>query len=559
MEQQGYVNNLINFYSNWENLIDVKQFNAALYMRLSKDDGQSYDSSSIETQRLMLTKYVQDYGFKVYSEYVDDGYTGLNFDRPDFQRMLKDIEAGKVNLVITKDLSRFGRDYIKTGDFIENYFAERNVRYIAVYDGVDTARPDSSDSMPYRNISNNQYARDISRKVKYAKRQRASHGMFINPQAPYGYRKHPENKNKLIIDEEAATVVKLIFQLALEGKGKYAIANILTERKIQIPSARKTAQGHKGFAHFNKRKKADFDTTWNGSTISSILYDQVYVGDIVNHKFEKLNYKSKKLTRMPKEKHIVVKNKHEPIISREDFDRVKELVTARHRPQIHQHDNVFRGIVFCAACGKRMSLSHQQIKKDGKTVENRPLYRCKTHYGNNPEDCPRNNFIYYTDIYEQITIAVRKVILLLRDDCTAFGAAQKKIAEQNNRKKAEAEKDRIEKRLNGLQTIIRKLYEDYLAQVLDEENYRGLLANYQNEQRSLNERLTVVNGELESSDDYGTRMQKLKMLAAAYESESLTAEMLNQLIERIEISTERNDDGIDHKINIIYRFINSNI
>jgi len=275
MEQQGYVNNLINFYSNWENLIDVKQFNAALYMRLSKDDGQSYDSSSIETQRLMLTKYVQDYGFKVYSEYVDDGYTGLNFDRPDFQRMLKDIEAGKVNLVITKDLSRFGRDYIKTGDFIENYFAERNVRYIAVYDGVDTARPDSSDSMPYRNISNNQYARDISRKVKYAKRQRASHGMFINPQAPYGYRKHPENKNKLIIDEEAAEVVKEIFRLALEGKGRYAIAKILTEKGTLIPSARKTAQGLKGFAHFSKGKKENFNTVWKFGTVGQILFDEV--------------------------------------------------------------------------------------------------------------------------------------------------------------------------------------------------------------------------------------------------------------------------------------------
>jgi hypothetical protein len=271
-----------------------------------------------------------------------------------------------------------------------------------------------------------------------------------------------------------------------------------------------------------------------------------------------LNYKTKKIVRVPKEKRIVVKNTHEAIVSREDFERVQELILARHRPQIHRTDNIFRGLVFCAACGKRMSLAHQRIKRDGRTIERRPIYRCKTHYGDNPEDCPRNNYIYYDDIHGQMTAEIGKVIGLLKNDNAAFGAAQRKTAERHNRKKAEAEKAKIEKRLNTLLTVVRQLYEDYSAGALDGQNYRLLLAGYQTEQRALNERLALVTGELEKTDDYETRFKKLKEIAAAYsDSASLTAGMLNALIERIEISTERLDGGIEHKIKIVYRFIDS--
>jgi hypothetical protein len=281
---------------------------------------------------------------------------------------------------------------------------------------------------------------------------------------------------------------------------------------------------------------------------------------MVNRKYEVLNYKTKKLVRVPKEKHIVVKDTHEPIVSCDDFARVHELILARHRPQIHATDNIFRGLLFCAACGKRMSIAHQQIKRGGRTVEKRPMYRCKTHYGNNSEDCPRNNFIYYTDLYGQIAQDVGKVIGTFKDDTVVFGTAERKTAARHNLQKAETEKTKIEKRLTALLSVVRKLYEDYAAAVLDEQNYRILLANYQTEQRTLNKRLKVVRAEIEKEDDYEARLNKLKEIAVAYsESPTLTAEMLNALIERIEISTECLDDAIEHKINIIYRFINSNI
>ncbi|MDR3293411.1 MAG: recombinase family protein, partial [Clostridiales bacterium] len=263
MEQQGNKKNTTTDYFKSEGFVLPEFYSAAIYARFSKDDGQSYDSSSIETQKMMLEKYCRDNGYKVHDFYKEDGYTGLNFDRPDFQRMLSDIENGIVNLVITKDLSRLGRDYIQTGYYTEIYFADKNIRYIAISDGVDTAKADSSDFMPFKNIFNNMYSKDISRKVKAAKRQRAYHGMFINPQAPYGYKKEPTNKNKLIIDDDAAQTVKEIFRLSLEGKGNTLIAKAITAKRVLVPSAYKTLQGLKGFGHFNKEGKADCEYKWS--------------------------------------------------------------------------------------------------------------------------------------------------------------------------------------------------------------------------------------------------------------------------------------------------------
>jgi len=208
MEQQGYRNpnqNYSSSYNQYEGLYDQcgndKIYFAAAYMRFSRDDGQTYDSSSIQTQTMMLEKFCEEHGFRIYGFYKDDGYTGLNFDRPDFQRMLRDIESGKVNLVVTKDLSRLGRDYIQTGNYIENYFVDKNIRYIAINDGVDTLKQDT-DFVPFKNIFNNLYSRDISRKIKSAKHQRALRGMFITSYPPYGYKKNPEDKSRLIIDEK---------------------------------------------------------------------------------------------------------------------------------------------------------------------------------------------------------------------------------------------------------------------------------------------------------------------------------------------------------------------
>jgi DNA invertase Pin-like site-specific DNA recombinase len=559
MEQQGQKNTTADYFK-YENFAPPEFYSTAIYARFSKDDGQSYDSSSIETQKMMLEKYCKDNGYKVYDFYKDDGYTGLNFDRPNFQRMLRDIEDGKINLVITKDQSRLGRDYIQTGYYTEIYFLDHNVRYIAINDGADTAKPENADFMPFRNIINNMYSKDISRKVKSAKRQRAYNGLFINPQAPYGYEKDPNNKNKLIIDEEAAKIVKEIFRLSLEGKGNMQIAKAITAKRVLVPSAYKTLQGLKGFGHFNKKGKADYDYTWSYTTILNILRDRVYVGDMINRKFEVINYKTKKLVAVPKEKHIVVENTHEPIISREDYERVQQLITARYMPPKHTEQNIFRGLLVCAGCGKRMSLAYRTIKSKGKSIEQRPIFRCKSHY-TVPDECSRNNYIYYDDIYNQISASVRNVMNLVKADEATLESARKKADKNANREKLFAEKSKIEKRLGTLSAVMRKLYEDCVTEVLSEGNYQAFIAGYQKEQAVLKEQLTVVNGKLENASGYEESINKLKEYAAAYADQTiLTAEMLNKLITRIEIGYPQRSNGkIQQEINIIYRFINTNI
>jgi len=561
MEQQGYNYNYNNNYNNYYNDLTTPPefYSVALYTRFSRDDGQSADNSSIETQKMMLEKYCKDNGYKVYDTYIDDGYTGLNFDRPAFQRMLEDIESNKVNMVITKDLSRLGRDYIQTGHFVEIVFSNKDIRYIAINDSVDTAKAESTEFMPFRNIFNNMYSRDISRKTKSAIRQRTLNGMFTNNYAPYGYNKNPDNPSKLIIDEEAAEVVKQMFSLVLEGKGKRKIANILTSKRVLIPSAYKTKQGVKGYTRVGS-SKPNSEYTWHYSTVKNILSNRLYTGDMVGGKSEITNYKTGRAVSIPKERHIIVPNTHEPIISRDDFDRVQQLIATKHMPPKNIAENIFRGLIVCVGCGKKMSLTYQSIKSKGNTINKRPLCRCKNH--NNPLiDCKKYNYIYHDDLYAQILVALRRVFNLVKDDDKVIEIARKKIAKDNSRDKQLIDKNKIEKRLATLTAVIRKLYEDYVTGLLSNDNYQELLRGCQAEQKDLMDKLSVIIAELDKVTDYESGIKQLKSIVNGYANMTeLTAEMLNKLVCRIEIGyPEKQDSKIIQEINIIYNFINSTL
>ena len=553
MEQQGYLTN--NNYNGKGNPGADKVYNAALYMRFSRDDGQISDSSSITTQKMMLEKFCQDSGYKIYDSYVDDGYTGMNFDRPAFQRLIGDIDGGKINLVITKDLSRLGRNYIQTGYYSEVFFREKGVRYIAINDAFDSLKSDN-DIAPFKNILNNMYSRDLSRKIKSAIRQRVSHGLYFAGQKPYGYRKDPGNKNRLVPDEEAAVNVKEIFRLALEGKGIVAIMKIMTEREILSPAAYKAKHGDTRFMWYNKGKEKSL-TKWSISAVDKIMKNRVYVGDTVGCKSEILAPGTKKI-RLTPDKHIIVENTHEPLVSREDYERVQQLVKARHRPSKHHVENLFRSILFCAHCGKRMSLGVNDVKTKGKTLTKKMLYRCFNH-SINPHECPQSNYIYYADFKERIWQSVKRVLNQMNADEISVATVQKKIDEQNAADKLNVEKSKIEKRLNALTTIVRKLYEDNAAGRLDESGYQGLLAGYQSEKKTLTERQTAIAAELGKTDDRAESLKKLKMLAAVYaDSTELTSEIVHQLIERIELSRPKILGNTESReINIVYRFINT--
>ena len=367
---------------------------AGLYCRLSKDDEQNGESVSIGTQRSILTDYCLQHGYSIYKVYIDDGYSGLNFNRPGFKELLEDVERGAVNMVITKDLSRLGRDYIMTGYYSEIFFQTKGVRYIALADDVDSLKG-TNEIAPFKNILNEMYARDVSKKVKNAKRQRAKQGLFIGSQAPYGYQKDPNNRNQLIIDPEAAEVVSQIFSLALGGLGSVAIASELEKRKTPTPAVYKYQHGDQRFAHYSSIQNGDI-YSWRSATISQILTNRVYTGELISLKTETQNCKTKQRSVVPEDHRIVTPNAHDAIISDAIFNQV-QLIRSQHRcPANYQRENIFRGKLFCECCGHPLTISKKRLINRDVDV-----YVCMYHYSR-PDMCPKTHQVYHEMIYSYV-------------------------------------------------------------------------------------------------------------------------------------------------------------
>lgn len=526
---------------------------AGIYCRLSQDDDCAGDSSSILTQKMILTKFCEQNEIKVYDTYVDDGYSGLNFNRPSFQRLLGDIEKGLIDSVITKDLSRLGRDYIQTGYYTEVYFQSKNVRYIAVNDGVDTLY-DNNDIAPFKNILNDMYAKDLSKKVKSAKRQRMLAGMYVSAQTPYGYKQDPNNKNKLVIDDDAAEVVREIFKLAVQGCGAVKVLKHLTDNRIITPGAYKAERGDTRFDRFYSER---LKYKWNQNTVLKIMRDRVYCGDMENHKYEVKNYKTKKCTRVPKDQHIIVENTHAPIITREVYESVQNIITAKHRPKVHEHPNIFKGIVFCAECGYRLHL-FQKPQRD--KVRVKPEYRCFHHF-TYPNECTHHNYIHYENLYNLVYDRLKREFKLLSEN-RLVDTLQSEFNGESKNKKLLATKTKIELRLENLVKIIKKLFEENVGGVIDDSTYNKLQKEYADERKTLSDKLVVITAELSKKDEFAEKLAKLKETVNNFLNfEELTAEMLNLLIERIEITHRvKHDSGeITQDVKIIYRFISSEL
>ena len=295
-------------------------YSVGIYCRLSKDDDHPGESMSIGNQRAMLMEYCEENNYHVFGVYVDDGFSGLTFDRADFQRLITDIENGSVNMVITKDLSRLGRDYIQMGYYTEIYFPSRNVRYVALSDGFDSNKA-SNDIAPFMNVLNDMYARDISRKVKAAKLQRAKKGICSASEAPYGYCK---KEGRLVVDPVAAETVKLVFHLAAEGNGAIRIASNLYERRIPKPAVYKYRIGRNAFALYGDITGSEV-FEWSASTINAMLSNRVYIGEMISHKSEVVNYKTKERRPVPMDQRIVFPHAHEAIIDEELFEQVQAI------------------------------------------------------------------------------------------------------------------------------------------------------------------------------------------------------------------------------------------
>ncbi|MBR4672459.1 MAG: recombinase family protein [Bacilli bacterium] len=317
----------------------------AIYIRLSKEDLNGSTSESVVNQKSLLTKYVKDNNFVLFDTYIDDGYSGTNFDRPAFKKMIKDIESNLIDVVIVKDLSRLGRDYIKTGEYIEKWFPIHNIRFIALLDGIDTLYDLSSNEMaPFKSVINDMYSRDNSKKIKMALRTKQEDGKWVGGCPPFGYMKDENDKNHLIINKEEVVIVKKIFSLFLKGHSINYIANYLSKQNIPTPS----------IIRGKKSKYASFGI-WSPITIKNILTNELYTGNMVQNRRKKVNYKIKKIIKNDRSSWIVVNNTHEAIISEKEFDLVNKLLKANNK-LLHHNKRLFEGLVYCSSCNKRLIL-----------------------------------------------------------------------------------------------------------------------------------------------------------------------------------------------------------
>lgn len=524
-------------------------YTAALYMRLSKDDDGAAESASIITQRKMLRSYAAEHGYVVFDEYVDDGWSGTNFDRPDFKRMIGDIEAKKVNMVITKDLSRLGRDYITAGQYTEIYFPSKGVRYIAIHDGYDSDSP-YSDIAPFKNVINEMYARDTSKKIRSAFATKMRDGAYIAAFAPYGYQKDPVDKNHLVVDRQSGQVVKRIFRMAAEGAPPAEIARSLNERGIPPPAVYR-CMTHDGLDvnAYSKRQE------WTSATIAKMLRNVVYLGHIAQGKTTKISFKSHLTLSNPRDEWIVVENTHEALVDQETFDLVRRRTMARTCEKKGTFYNLFSGIAKCADCGRNMSTTGTRKKGSPANLT------CGGYKLYGAEECS-NHFIDYNVLYEIVQASLREQLAISREECTAIlENAQKKQPASAGRQERSKEISGIKKRLRELEGIIAKLYEDNAAGRLGDARMTKLLPKYEQEAETLEQRMAALQSEKATWEPslQETREKLDKLLRQITDVAELTPKLLFKLVDHIEIGQghyEKGEHGkVKHQtVKIFYRF-----
>ena len=510
----------------------TQQLITALYPRLSHEDELQGESNSISNQKRILETYAKQNGFSNLRWYTDDGYSGANFQRPGFQAMLADIEAGKVGTVIVKDMSRLGRNYLQVGMYTEIIFPQKGVRFIAINDGVDSAQGEN-DFAPLRNIFNEWLVRDTSKKIKAVKRSKGMSGKPITSKPVYGYLMD-EDEN-FIIDEEAAPVVRQIYSLCLAGNGPTKIARMLTEQQIPTPGTleyRRTGS--------TRRYHPGYECKWATNTVVHLLENREYTGCLVNFKTEKPSYKLKHSIENPPEKQAVFENHHEPIIDRETWERVQELRKQRKRPNRYDEVGLFSGILFCADCG---SVMYQQRYQTDKRKQD--CYICGS-YKKRTADCTAH-FIRTDLLTAGVLSNLRKVTSYAAKHEARF---MKLLIEQNedgDRRRNAAKKKELEaaeKRIAELSAIFKRLYEDSVTGRISDERFTELSADYEAEQKELKERAARLREELSKAQEATANAEKFMNVVRRHTTiEELTPTLLREFVEKIVVHESVALDG----------------
>ena len=532
-------------------------YTAALYLRLSKDDGiMDKDSSSIDTQRDLLTRYCNDNNIIIYDYYVDDGFTGLNTDRPAFKRMIEDAEAKRINCVITKDQSRLGRNHLESGFYMEVYFPEHGIRYIALNDNVDTINAATLDIAPFRNLLNDMYSQDISKKVKSALYIRQSQGKFIGNKAPFGYLKDPNDKNHLVIDKRYAPTVCRIYELYLDGNGVHKIARTLREEKLIKPAAAAVEFVDAYSAHVN----SDEDVyNWRDGAVSTILTNPVYAGHIRGQQRPKISAKSKKRYAR-NSKAILVENMHEPIIEPEKWELVQSIIKSHRREKADDgYDNIFAGLLRCADCGHTLTKSCAHRRSPRPDIIGMIGYQCNFYrlYGKNY--CTQH-WIEARDLYNAVLADIQyraKCALEDEEKMIADIISRLHINASDDAGNAEKELRKAKSRMTELDRIFANLYEDKVNGDISERNYKQLSAKYETEQIALESHIEELEKAItlrkSATEDVDTFVNLIKEYSLITKLDTAT---LHRLIDKIEVySAEIIDGEKSQKIEIYYKFV----
>ncbi|MBR1529004.1 MAG: recombinase family protein [Oscillospiraceae bacterium] len=528
-----------------------QHYKAALYCRLSVDDGNFGGNVSIETQKILLEQYCKDHAITDYTFYCDDGASGTNFLRKAFQEMYNDIQNGKINLVVVKDLSRFRRNYIEVRAYVEE-FKENDVRFIAADDNYDSTVNGDDLMFPMKNVINEMYAREVSKKTKAAKKAKARSGQFMGSKPPFGYRLDPNDRHHLIVDEPAAETVRKIFRLSAEGIGYNKMAKMFRAEHVLTP-----------IAYFNLHNpdyfKADYwrqEFDWHVTSIRAILNNEVYLGKIIYGKQRSKSMKSKSKVNVPREDWIVMENCHEPIISQELWDTVHKIMSTKHRPAKTGEVQIFAGLIRCSNCGHVLTYSQKQ-RKDGSYHGAYSCWMYKTH---GKEYCS-SHYITFNAVYQLVLADVQRVLFQYQNDEKAF----KKFLDNKYQSISDREAIQIqydyeqkEKRCEELDKIISKLYEDNVLGRISDSRYEVMSQTYEAEQEELRKQLPELKARMQNLQAQSRASDKFISVIQKYTHiQELDAGILNELIDKILVhDKEHSEDGtVFQQIEIFYRFV----
>ena len=522
----------------------------ALYCRLSRDDGAEGESNSIANQKKLLAKYAKEHGFLNTKFYVDDGFTGTNFNRPGFQQMLEDMEMGYISTVIVKDSSRFGRNYLEVGQYTDYYFPENNIRYIAINDSVDSDNGED-DFSAFRNVMNEMYARDISRKIRSSHRLRGNSGEPLSP-PPYGYMKSLENKKKWVIDPEAAEVVRRIFRLCMEGKGNETIARILQEDEVLVPQAYWQSKG----LNRGGKKTQPNPYKWCKTTIAKMLVQQEYCGDVINFKTYSKSFRNKKRIQNPEENWAIFKDVHEPIIDRETFEIVQSYIskTRRRAPKKENGEkNMFADLLYCADCGSKLWYNINHPNSEIK------YFNCSNYKGARGT-CEKTHYIRVDSIEQVVMAELQCVAQYLIDEEEEFAA----ILEEKTNNDIAAEQKRLkasiaasDARLKEIERLYERVYEDNVNGKVTDDWFMKLTHKYEAETEQTQKNIISMQNELANLEEKrGQKDSFLRAVRRFMEMKTLNPVILKELIEKIEVyHVEGSGKNKTQRIVIHYRFV----